>query len=372
MKIGILTYQYAMNYGAVLQAYALKTYLETLNHEVEILNYDSSYLYANQRSIKAKIISHVWNIFKNVLGAKKKRKLFDTFRNNYLKLKFPSLTTKNQLLMYLINQNFDAFIVGSDQVWNPEINGHDDTYYLNFQNKALKISYAASFGVGTIKENDLTQILDSLKSFSAVSVREKTGLEILKLFNKKVEVVLDPVFLPNIEIWNRLAEKNPVITGKYMLCYVMPGDREIETRIEVLSQQYKEKTGNQVIFLGRKEYKKFKNDGKDLVVASPGSFVNLFKNADFIVTNSFHGTAFSLIYNKNFYSLVNRHLKGEKQLCSRVIDLLTELGIEDRALNPSDDCIFENKINYSIVNEKLNLKRNTSKEFLKKSLQAKQ
>lgn len=368
MKIGILTYQYAMNYGALLQAYALKTYLDNAGYDVEILNYDTSYLYARHRSVNARIKSSAWSIVKSLLGARKKKKNFDIFRNEYLKLNDNSISSKDELIKYISDKSFDAFIVGSDQVWNPEINGFDDTYYLNFTDSALKVSYAASFGVASLNEADLDTILENLKTFSAISVREKTGLEILKAINQRIDVVLDPVFLPDISTWDRLAGSEPCVKGEYMLCYVMPGDTELENKIEDIALQYKKVTGNQVIFLGRKEYKKLKKDGKDMVSASPGEFVNLFKNAGIVITNSFHGTAFSIIYNKKFYSLVNRRLKGNKQLGSRVIDLLSELDIPERAIDSDGEYNFNCQIEFNNVNERLIELKNSSKEFLNKAL----
>lgn len=369
MKIGILTYQYAMNYGALLQAYALKTYLESSGHTVEILNYDTSYLYNRNRSLKSKIISVFWNIVKNRLGAKKKKHVFEKFRRNYLGLNDYIIRSKDELVKYLDGKDFDAFIVGSDQVWNPEINGKDDTYYLNFTDSAMKISYAASFGVSSLKQEDLNEITEYLKSFSAISVREKTGMEILKKLDRDIEVVLDPVFLPHVEIWNKLAGMSENVSGKYMLCYVMPGDKELESKIEELARQYKRNTGNQVIFLGRKEFKKFKKDGRDLVSAAPWEFVSLFKNADIIITNSFHGTAFSIIFNKKFYSLINVKLKGTRQLSSRLTDLLAELELECRIVSLNDQISFDKDIDYGIVNSKLEKMRYASRKFLERTLQ---
>lgn len=364
MKIGILTYQYAMNYGALLQAYGLKTYLSSLNHEVEILNYDTSFLYNKQRPIKYRIISTVWNIVKNVLGARKKRKEFDIFRKDYLKLNDLILNSAHQLREYLKCKEFDAFIVGSDQVWNPEINGDDKTYFLDFADNQIKISYAASFGVSSLDDKTISSVIDCLQSFSAISVREKTAQKLLTQLDKKVEVVLDPVFLPERQVWDMLSGRNQVVDGKYLLCYVMPGDRHLEKRIEEIASEYKKVTGNKIIFLGRKEYKKFKPDGTDLVSAGPCEFVNLFKYADQIITNSFHGTAFSIIYNKPFYSLVNTQISGKKQLGSRVIDLLKELNIEERILDVNDSCDFTNKIDYECVDSCLNRLRTVSHNFI--------
>ena len=364
MKIGILTYQYAMNYGALLQAYALKTYLESLKYEVEILNYDTSYLYNQQRSMKSKIISKAWSVVRDILGGRKKRIKFEKFRINYLKLNNPILTSSYSLKEYLKNKDFDAFIVGSDQVWNPEINGKDFTYYLDFVTDKIKISYAASFGVSSLDEKLTEQIIELLNTFNAISIREKTGLNIIKGLKKKAVVVLDPVFLPEIDIWNTLIKGEKAVSEKYLLCYVMPGDKVLEKKIEKMAEEYKKLRGNKVIYLGRKEYKRFKNDGKDYVSADPIEFINLFKNADYIITNSFHGTAFSIIFNKSFYSFVNTKISGKRQLSSRVIDLLEELQLNSRLIDVVDTCDFSLGIEYETVNTKLKKMQEFSRIFL--------
>lgn len=367
MKIGILTYQYAMNYGAVLQAYALKTYLAHLGNDVEILNYDTSYIYQMNRSLKSKLVSGVWNICRSALGAKQKRRNFDRFRSQYLELGQDSIESETQLAVYAAKKDFDAFIVGSDQVWNPEINGGDEAYYLHFAENKRKISYAASFGVSRLKQADLKPIIENVKSFSAVSVREQTGVQLLESLPMPVQVVLDPVFLPEIEVWDKLAGKR-IIDENYVLCYVLPGDREVEKQLEQMAKQYGERLGYKIIFVGRREYKRLKTDGTDWVAASPQEFVNLFQNAEFIVTNSFHGTAFSLIYEKQFYSIVNKRLGAEKQLSSRIVDLLDELHLPERIVGCGERYESKRMIDYGQVRETLDQLRKKSRDFLDHAL----
>ena len=144
----------------------------------------------------------------------------------------------------------------------------------------------------------------------------------------------------------------------------MPGDKVLEKKIEKLAEEYKKITGNTVVFLGRKEYKRFKNDGKDFVSADPIEFVNLFKNADQIITNSFHGTAFSIIFNKSFYSLVNTQISGKRQLSSRVIDLLEELRLNMRLIDVMETCDFSLEVEYETVNATLKKMKEHSRIFL--------
>lgn len=368
MKIGILTYQYAMNYGALLQAFALKQYLQSQGHEVIIINYDSSYLYANNRTIKEKAVSAVWNGVKYIIAGNDKKIKFDEFRKRKLCLNETLIKTKKEIIDYIDTEKFDVLIVGSDQVWNPEINGDDDVYYLNFKSNAKKISYAASFGVSEIQEKYEAELKEFLMDFVSVSVREKTGKEILCKLGLNSTVVLDPVFLPERAVWERLAGEKKLINKNYILCYVMPGDVQTEKKIEHMAKYIKKITNKSVIFLGRKEYKKYLIDGKDIISASPEEFVNLFKYADFIITNSFHGTAFSVIFNKNFYTVVNSNVTGKRQLSSRLTDLLNDIDLNDRIIDVDEDLNGISDIDYSAVKMKLDKLKNISENYLTTSI----
>lgn len=369
MKIGILTYQYAMNYGAVLQVFALKSYLSDCGYEVHIINYDSSYLYAQNRSLKAKVVSATLNFVKSFMGAKKKKKRFDSFRRDKLYLANDVMSEKKSLEEYLECNHFDAVIVGSDQVWNPEINGNDDVYYLNIANNIQKISYAASFGVTYISDESQEHLKECLERFDAISVRENTGREIIADMGLDSTVVLDPVFLPEKAMWEKIASELPLVKDPYILCYILPGDNKVERKIETTARQLHIKTGKKVVFLGRKEYKRFSNDGKDYVSASPEEFVNLFRYADIVITNSFHGTAFSVIFEKCFCSIINKDFHGEKQLSSRLTDLLHDLNADNRLFSVNDDVSVPNEMDYSEINGKLKVLKKKSEEFLDSALQ---
>lgn len=369
MKIGILTYQYAMNYGAVLQAFALKNYLSYCGYETSIINYDSSYLYSQNRSFSAKAVSAIWNFFKSFMGSKKKKQKFDCFRRDKLKLRNEVMSDKKTLKKYLECNHFDAIIVGSDQVWNQEINGNDDVYYLNIENDILKISYAASFGVSNICRDAQFHMKECLKKFNAISVRENTGRKIIANMRLTSEVVLDPVFLLDKAQWEKLMPELPLEKDPYILCYILPGDSAVEQKIEDTARQLRRETGKKLVFLGRREYKRFLNDGKDYVSASPEEFINLFKFADTVVTNSFHGTAFSLIFEKCFCSIVNKDIRGERQLSSRLSDLLHNLGADNRLFSIKDDICLPNKKDYIKINVKLKELIGKSKEFLYRALQ---
>lgn len=371
MKIGILTYHNVRNYGAVLQAFALKKWLETKGNEVKIIHYSSKIFSKKTRSLKAQIVSFFWNRIRNVIGGKKKNIAFNQFRKNFLEIDGKVMTSHDELREYSKKMQFDSLIVGSDQVWNSDINGKDAAFFLNFAEKERKISYAASFGVSEIAKENEGFIKENISRFDAISVREKTGSEILKKIGieKEVSVTLDPVFLLGEEDWSSVAAKR-LVSGKYILCYVMPGDKALEQKITTTASQLSRELEAKVIYVGRKEYYRFKNDGKDMVSASPQEFISLIKHADAVVTNSFHGTAFSVIFKKKFYSFTNSNLSGKKQLGSRINDLLLLLGLEERLNRDKGDMDCQGDVDFSEAFKKLEELKNKSKTYLIKEIGA--
>ncbi len=365
MKIGILTYHYAYNYGAVLQAYALKNYLETCGHTAEILNYNTSQLFRKKRSLKSRFLSFAWNGVRWFIGGRKKNKAFSAFRKDFLFVSSKEMKNSKELKSFLENNKFDAFIVGSDQVWNPVINGRDPNYYLSFATSELKISYAASFGMSSLDKEDLVLASENLERFDAISVRESTACDILRSagVSKEASVVLDPVFLLDKSNWSKIASER-LVSDKYVLCYVMPGDSRLEANISSYANKLRDRYGYKVIYLGRKEYYRFKNDGKDMIGASPADFISLIKHAEVVLTNSFHGTAFSVIFNKPFLSFKNSDLSGERQLSSRIYDLLYSLNLVNRVIDADDDELPELEIDYASVLTALNERLDFSKKYL--------
>ena len=368
MKIGIITYHRAINYGAVLQAYSLKTYLGDLGNMVEIINYYNVDKKSKIHSKKEKLISTIWSPFCKILGKAKKEKKFIHFQNDYLNRNNILIKNDIELCKYVDENKIDCLVSGSDQVWNPNINGRDPSFYFGFDTKAKKMSYAASFGASSLKENDSLEIAGYLKDFSFISVREKTGQTIIDNMNSNIKtyVVVDPVFLHNFDFWSNFAGQR-LFKKKYVFCYVMPGDKEVEKKIEKLAKQYKKGTSAKIIFVGRKEYKRLKPDGKDFISASPREFVNLICYADFVITNSFHGTAFSTLLNKNFYSINSGNKNSSKRYGSRINDFLESIGLNERILEKDSNPDFS-KINYELVNKKLHSWIQESKDLLEESI----
>ncbi len=369
MKIGILTFHYVDNYGAVLQTYALYRYLTSLGCTVEIIDYNNSSHRKKSTKKLSLIRTAIWSNIRKLIFGTKKHEGFELFRINKLNISSQKqINTKLEMIDFLKDGKFDYIFVGSDQVWNPKITGADSSYLLDIDNLPIqRVAYAASIGKSSVDNEWLKRLVEQIKGYKAVSVREKTAVNVIKMagYDRKISVVADPVFLLDSTLWSEVAAQDD-IPSNYILCYIMPGDNLIETNIEQTAKLMSKEHGLKLVFLGRREYKYFKKDGEDYIYASPELFLELFKNAGMILTNSFHGTAFSIIFQKNFYSFVNTNLSPERQLGSRIIDLLEICGLSSRC---SNSIVHEfSSIDYEIVNNCVRGFVDKSEKFISESL----
>ena len=313
MKIGIYTFTAANNYGAVLQAYALKQYLVNSGMDAHCVDYKPEYLLERYRPfscnrIKSKSFSPKY-ILKELLSYNKRRRknlLFDDFKYKYLDY------------LSIGVDDIDYHIIGSDQVWNYGITGGDQVFLGNIPNSSGNIiAYAASM------EEDLDQkykveFCHQLQNFKHISVRE-TSLQnmLLKEFNVKSELVVDPALLLDKEAWHELSKPYNRPLGKYIFLYGFNFNDADVLRI----RRFSDENNLQVIIAssGVRLNKMFYND------ISPENFVSLIENAEYVATNSFHGTVFSIIFGKRFLELPNKALKINK----RVDNLLQMCGLSE-------------------------------------------
>lgn len=339
-KIGILTYHNADNYGGVLQAYALQTFIKQLDKEVNIIDYrnlyiDNQYKVFNFRWNKDKSVSH--NIILLIvqlyyIPARLKRfNVFTNFRDKYL-------TSIN------INEinSLDAVVYGSDQIWNTFLTGGFDSVFFGEGFIGQKISYAAS---DDGKLDIDTNIIHYLKKFKAISCREESFTkrisDILSIHN--VETVCDPVFLIDKEKWNEVAGEK--VHNNYILVYKIADNPQIDNDAKLLGKKLNKKIIYLVYEKSIKKFFDFSNGYKKAV--SPFDFVKYFRDADMILTTSFHGTAFSLIFRKSFYSyIVNTPSE-------RINNLLCVMGLQERLLKSIDFSIDDklHQIKYTSESE---------------------
>lgn len=304
MKIGILTFTCANNYGALLQAYALYSYLKTKGYDVSCINYCPKYLQEKYTPFSYYRIFSLGNPFKAVLKElllystlKKKNKGFELFRNRILFSEYGDFN------------DYNVIIIGSDQVWNTKLTHNDSVFLGNIQyNKATLISYAASAESTIDKYN--TIISDNLFRFSKISVREESLKQFLETeFKIKSELVVDPTLLFNADEWRQI-EKPYKLNGKFVFAYIFGMSKNQRKRLENFARSLNCK----LICLSVSTVlsRKYVND------ATPDQFIWLIRNAEYVVTNSFHGTVFSIIFNKSFLTLKkakNQRIENLLELC---------------------------------------------------------
>lgn len=322
MKIGILTFHRAHNYGAVLQCYALQEVLKSMGHEVSVIDYQSKTLlncyrvFDYHRFCKknpAKVIKEI-----RLLPSRKKRsKSFNLFVSERLN------TVPVESIM---KDPFDFIIVGSDQVWNFKLTKGFDKYYWGLFEHPVStklLSYAASMEEAWDKEDE-PKLRSYLKNFSAISVREETLKHKLSTIctDKEITTVVDPTLLIDAVIWDRIAKK-PSVAEPYLLLYQVRNNQKCH---DIAVKIAKEK-GLRLIALSATVNRL---NSQETIGASPEEFLGWFKYATFVVCASFHGTVFSLVFQRPFYSI---RLNDGKD--SRVQNLMEKTGTLDKFI---DDC----------------------------------
>lgn len=360
MKIGILTFHRAHNFGAVLQAFALQQKLKEYDYHVEIIDYSPNYItkpynFISLKAIKANNFKiNILNFSYFLLFAKsyfKRRKKF----NEFIKT---NLTLSNNVVS-TIPKNYDAYIFGSDQIWNPNIsNGFDRIFFGNFETNldAKKIVYATSIGNYKIKNEDFDYLNNALKNFDYISVREKEIISYFQpLTDKKIETVLDPTLLFDSQFWSKTIVI-PQVKEKYILVYQV----RINDQFNKLAYEVARELKYKIIEIPA--WFRFSYFNNDYISSSPDEFLGLIKNAEYVITSSFHGTVFSVIFNKPFF-FINLNDGSEE----RSINLLESLGLSNRIISKNSIIDFDD-INYDLVNEKISRLRKKSIEFLINSL----
>lgn len=359
-RIGILTFHDVINYGAVLQAYALQRYLRESGHDVQIINYRPPYFIRQYKysmrlrwnSPLKSLRNFVYGVFWGIRVTLLQKKLFSDFRIAYLK------TTQEVFSFEDLSNAFDVIIVGSDQVWNPSITGNcfDPIFWADFLPAIKKISYAASAGDYTFSHEEEIIIKKFLRNFFTISVREDKLAERLLSLATGIPIysVNDPAFLLPVKCWNELTTQCPV-KEKYVACYNKKYDKNIKKIAKWIAHQI----NATVIYFPSFDAPCI---GNHSLKVGPQEFLTWMKHADFIVTNSFHGVVFSIIFNRDFWMV------GEQQ-DPRIKTLLKSVDLETRNIESNIDKLPEyTKINYSLVNARLTEFSQTGKDFLEKAL----
>lgn len=365
MEIGILTFHYAHNYGAVLQAYALKAVLTNMGHTVHIINYRNTYIddsYTKKLNTLSEIEKRGRHLdFKECLAEYFRRKKFNLF---ILKTLLDN-NKEIQTLDTIEKMDMDIYITGSDQVWTWWLTGgYDPVYFLDFRSNAKKISYAASMYDCNILQDKVEYIKDAWKRFNYISVRESEIADyISSLCNIEVSVVADPTLLLNKSQYHVLEKKCKFPKNGVFVYYVTE-----DQVLKKFSVNYAEQLGTELYELHYVGYDKDKKY-KQVSAISPGQFLYCMNKAKTVITNSYHGVIFSIIYRKNFYAVYEHD--------DRKDGLLRLLGLEEQHIN-SINVGCENMLekvlhscDYETVQKRLNGFRQKSIAFLNNAIKSK-
>ena len=374
-KVGVLTFAKADNYGALLQCYALQTYIEKNNHTCDLINYYPQYLkskyepyismhltYSEYKKLDLKnpLLKAVKTWLKNIFfwQRNKYHRAFETFRNSFLNL--TDLCNDYKDVKKIVDY-YDVAIVGSDQVWSKRITGgsFDPVFFLEGMNIKRKVSYAASAG-DDIKDEDINLFKKMVEHLDYVSVREPSlGSQINKILDdKEVIDVLDPVFLISEDEWRNI-NKDFRKKDRYVFVYNVSSEDTskyyeyvinfaLQNNMKIYEVSKKQKIKNSVFFGSLK----------------PDEFVAMLMNADFVFSTSFHATAFSIIGRRQF-------LVYKPNNASRLTGLLERLSLEDRLIdsNCKESYLYNlSFIDYNKVNLKLNVFKDVAITYLSKVL----
>lgn len=370
MKIGIVTYHRAHNHGAVLQAYALSTYLKKIGHIVGFVDYWPHYQSRGYDLIHLNILKtrNITTLYKLKFILKKiilfpfifiRYYKYQQFIKNELKL---SSRIKYRHSKNILDE-YDIYIYGSDQIWRSqnttEFKGYDPVYYGDYpENTAKKkITYAASMGNVNLDRSKTEYIKNKLSNYSVISAREIQLIDALTgLINNKIYHVIDPVFLLDTIEWSKLLKERKK-RRKYILFYHLLLSDEATKLAKKIASRY---DYDIIEIRGKIQLKealklKIHNYG-------PIDFLNLIYHADYVISTSFHGIAFSILFKKQFFAI------SIKNSSDRIVSLLQKTSLTERIIENHQDANIEVSIDYHRINDKLNEFINDSKKFIIKSL----
>lgn len=352
MKVGILTFPNSPSFGASLQMNGLYCALQQLGCEVEIINYKNTYM-KDKKHVKFHEKSVVKNAIISALDIPSKYK-FNKFEKRMFF--FPRKIINEKSDLGIIADRYDYLICGSDQVWNPLITGEDAHYFFDFCNQSeKKISYAASFGVDNIDDSFANKIAPLLHQFKRISVREEQAVEIIKkLMGIECDLVIDPSMLLTQKYWRSLSKNVGNLPEHYIAKFIFNYNENIENKIEELSKE----TGLPVIIIGGTILSKISNKNYTGPIG-PDEWLYIIDNADYVVTDSFHGAAFSIIFHKKLFASLASSTN------SRLKTLLKTFKMEDCII---DNFNLSNQVDYSNVQKLMDDRRRLSIDFLRNAM----
>ena len=360
MKTGTLTFHAPNNNGSFLQAYALQQVLKKKGIENRIINF---YTYSQEAQYSViRVPKSIGDVVRNCISLshfltlRKRFRRFSEMRQLYLDM---TERFTDEVDVYKTLKNYDILICGSDQIWNTSARDFSELYTLNLIDKK-KITYAVSCG-SHIEEVDSKLITKAAKKFDCISVRESTTKA---FFEKKgignVTVVLDPTLLLEKDDYKVLYSKTPIINEKYIFLYTINYDQQVLQNVQRIAELLSLPV--YAAFTGYSSYKCKKYGIKVLYDIAPDNFLNLMRNATVVCTNSFHGVAFSILFEKKFFRCTTL-VESKEAYDDRIDSLLAILGLQKCNINTFSEVVM-NDIDYTEVKEKLEELRKKSFSFI--------
>lgn len=361
-KVGIITYHFARNYGAVLQCYALQEYLNKSGYDVSILNAvsknqeNNNSLFHKRKGIKNVAMNIALLPF--IKQRKEKEKGFTSFVSNYLNCT-DKVTNNIELQELIESEHYDVIISGSDQVFNPHIADFEDMFLFPFKTSAKKIGYSVSVGKSTYE--DLEKYAEYIRDFNELGVREGSVMPMIKkIIGRNTYNTVDPVLLLSKCDWERfVTPKKP--DKEYMFCYFV-NKTNFNTNLQVAKEIAKQKGLDIKVIWMHMGIRSF--DGIMINNAGPVDFLNYLYNSSAVFTDSFHGTVFSTMFEKEFNSVIASSNSND----SRIKDLLSLIGLEKRIVFLNEIKIDYSPMDYKTVHSKFSDVPLASYKFLEDAI----
>lgn len=380
MKIGVITIEKVNNYGAELQATATIKVLQGMGYETEIIDYCyyKNWNFKDTRisapfvsmSVKGRLMYWVKYRLVNRIVDKILPLLYPTVKRRIQRFedfhKINTRMSKRYLSMpelYQTKMDYDVYVVGSDQVWNPSASSSIEPYFLTFAPKeAKKISYASSFGVSNIPASLYEKYKRLLSNIDYLSVREQTGVCLVKtLTGRDATCVLDPTLLLNKKQWGNIMLAYPHMPSRYILVYQLLPSETLPSLAKSIAEEMK----CPIYYLAKRAYAVNAPNGMRMIKdAGPAEFLWLIKNASCVVTNSFHGTAFSVNFCTPFYTVLN----SKRGSNARITSLLNSVNLMGRIVYEGDKLPFFSFYDADYVQKHIEMLRKDSTSYLEKAL----
>lgn len=356
-SVGVITFHNYDNYGAILQSYGLQAKLKELGFAPEIIDYNCEYISNPFRLVNLKekgLFNYIYGAIGHICYLPRRRKC-QSFRKKYMKYSGP--VRKGD--MSAVSGRYDMYIAGSDQIWDYKLTNFDTSYFLDFVDKGKKkYSYAASIGEHLPPEQLRGEYSRLLKQFDRILVREAYGADIVEeLTGERPECVCDPTLLLSAGEWARFA-KAPRKKENYILVYQLGINKEIVD----FARRMAKKTGYRIVYIPFPLVGLLKCSCR--IAIGPSEWLGLFQNASYVVSDSFHGVVFSLLFNRPFFTMVNGHHTNR-----RVEQLLKKVNLSHRTIDHVSDEELTAPVDFAYANRQIRSMRTESFRALRRMVE---